>query len=667
MKIQTINQLISVWKDISTRHYQINGFGVGDSWEIGADKAYMHPVLWVNPVTANMPSTDTGYKTFEINFEVRVFDLVNKDESNENDVLSDCIDILKDIIIEFKGHPYYVNSELNIIDDISFEAFTEEFDEEVSGWLCEISLMTPMINSFCGIPAADISGFEFPDINCPDVNVLCPVFIEDIIGEGPIVVTGGTTKTISLDTSELTDTFVETSILNGSDLELTRNDGVVLTTDLSSLGGSITADNGLNILSGVVELGGTLNKDTIISGNDKGFTLGEPTSRLSNYIINGVVKTENYTFTGFGNITTQYTPNGITNTCSDSTTTLNNLNLSTPTQERYTISDVNLNQNSYLDIGSDQVQAYSEDTTTGQYSSFDISMNNSNFTHNSGGGISNGLYLSDDNIVLTMSDGVNDNAILIDETQINFNGVNPLACETISLQDKTLISDEFVHYTPTMAISDSCLINDSISFHMDGNDLAGRYKNNSGVVSDITFSGGGGSVTADNGLSISAGGDVELGGTLTKPTTILGNGMFLQIGSPVSKLSMIGFTNFYSITAGVASGLSDTTATITLNTGEAGLISGRDSKVRLGTVTGGNSLNVLLIDGDETTFIDGSTTPKGIQYDDDYSSTFVNRSLVDKEYVDTSISSTLTGFTGTFTNGDGDTVTVTNGLITNIA
>ena len=69
MKIQTVNQLISVFKDISTRHYQINGFGIGDEWEIGASKAEMHPVLWINPVTATMPSTDSGYKTFEIDFK----------------------------------------------------------------------------------------------------------------------------------------------------------------------------------------------------------------------------------------------------------------------------------------------------------------------------------------------------------------------------------------------------------------------------------------------------------------------------------------------------------------------------------------------------------------------------------------------------------------------
>ena len=225
MKIQTVNQLISVFKDISTRHYQINGFGVGDNWENGTIEK-MHPVLWINPTTATMPSSDNGYKTFEIDFEVRVFDLVNKDESNEKEVLSDCIDILKDIITEFKGHPYYVNSQLNIIDDINFEAFTEEFDEEVSGWVCEISLMTPVLTSFCGIPSADITGFEFPGVDCPDVNVLCPVFVEDVTGVYPIVVTTtGTTKEISLD-GGLPDTFVISGEYDNGTLTLTRNDDV---------------------------------------------------------------------------------------------------------------------------------------------------------------------------------------------------------------------------------------------------------------------------------------------------------------------------------------------------------------------------------------------------------------------------------------------------------
>ena len=246
MKIQTVNQLISVFKDISTRHYQINGFGIGDNWENGASEEKIHPVLWINPTTANMPESENGYKTFEIDFEVRVFDLVGKNEGNENEVLSDCIDILKDIIAEFKGHPYYTNSQLNIVDDISFEAFTEDLDEEVSGWSCDITLMTPILNSFCGIPAADITGFEFPGVDCPEVNVLCPVFVEDVTGVHPIVVTTvGTTKEISIVGGVGSDTYVISGEYNETtnNLELLRNDSVTVLTDLSSL---VSTDTHLN-------------------------------------------------------------------------------------------------------------------------------------------------------------------------------------------------------------------------------------------------------------------------------------------------------------------------------------------------------------------------------------------------------------------------------------
>ena len=272
MKIQTVNQLISVFKDISTRHYQINGFGIGDDWENGVEEK-MHPVLWINPTEATMPESEAGYKTFEISFDVKVFDLVHKDESNENDVLSDCIDILKDIITEFKGHPYYQNSQMSLIDDINFEAFTEEFDEQVSGWECELTLMTPIINSFCGIPADDITGFEFPATDCPTVNVLCPSFIEDVVGIAPIIVTGGDTKTISIDNSVLIDTYVVDGSLTGNILTLERNEGQNdVDIDLSGLALTSTIMNGLTASGEITKLGGELTEDTNIISNGNQFT-----------------------------------------------------------------------------------------------------------------------------------------------------------------------------------------------------------------------------------------------------------------------------------------------------------------------------------------------------------------------------------------------------------
>lgn len=67
--------------------------------------------------------------------------------------------------------------------------------------------------------------------------------------------------------------------------------------------------------------------------------------------------------------------------------------------------------------------------------------------------------------------------------------LSQLACEKISLQDDTLINGELVTHAPTTPVLDACHINDSYSFYIDGGELKGRYKNNLGVVTDLTIGG----------------------------------------------------------------------------------------------------------------------------------------------------------------------------------
>ena len=57
---------------------------------------------------------------------------------------------------------------------------------------------------------------------------------------------------------------------------------------------------------------------------------------------------------------------------------------------------------------------------------------------------------------------------------------------TITQDDTHIVSNLVQHATQT-AIGDTDLIEDSINFHMDGSALAGRYKDNLGVVTDIQF------------------------------------------------------------------------------------------------------------------------------------------------------------------------------------
>lgn len=187
-QIQTYNNMLTVIEDIATRHYQINGYMVGDKWEEGA-KTNLFPMLAVNPISANMQrGQNSNYATFNVSFRLRVYDLVDKDEVNENDVQSDTLEILRDIVTEFTGHPYYTNSLFSMTEDLTFTPFTEDIDEETTGWEVTIKARTPNQRTFCGIPVTEIPGFEFPGIGSGTITGTC-LCVKSLTATSPIIIT----------------------------------------------------------------------------------------------------------------------------------------------------------------------------------------------------------------------------------------------------------------------------------------------------------------------------------------------------------------------------------------------------------------------------------------------------------------------------------------------
>jgi len=150
----TLNQLIKVFADISDRHYQINDFSDEQDFNIDADNAPDYPILVARGRTPKLLSSDNGYKTKSIVFDVQVIDLVNKDMNNENDVMSDTLQILTDVVTELSNHPDYINDSLNIISDINFNPLWGVYDSDVTGWKIEIEIQQPNKVSYCTNPIA---------------------------------------------------------------------------------------------------------------------------------------------------------------------------------------------------------------------------------------------------------------------------------------------------------------------------------------------------------------------------------------------------------------------------------------------------------------------------------------------------------------------------------
>ena len=176
----TYNQVVTLLSDIATNHYQIHSFVDGDLWEVMESNQAAHkkfPLLWVRPLSANL---EFPFET--VRMGIAVMDLVNTDESNENEVLSDTLTILSDIK-SILDTPSYANTFI-VSKSASLTPFTERFSAKVTGWAMELDVKIQWLGDRCAIPIS----------SAPTVNNLCkPVTIYD--AEGNIIATvpsGGT-------------------------------------------------------------------------------------------------------------------------------------------------------------------------------------------------------------------------------------------------------------------------------------------------------------------------------------------------------------------------------------------------------------------------------------------------------------------------------------------
>lgn len=151
LKTATLNMLIKLLEDALRNSQPLrNNVGLditnGDIFEIDlVETNYPH---------AHISIENTVYQPNELvyNFKVYVMDLVNKDENNENDVLSDTLQIIGDTIsfLRYDGDALFdVEYDYRISDNINCVPFTERFDNELSGFVADIRISTTFNRSAC--------------------------------------------------------------------------------------------------------------------------------------------------------------------------------------------------------------------------------------------------------------------------------------------------------------------------------------------------------------------------------------------------------------------------------------------------------------------------------------------------------------------------------------
>lgn len=139
----TLNEIFNLIETQANAHLQVKQYGQGDVWEI-QPKELDYLVLWAIEEGASVSE-----RTLTYNIRLLAMDRVLPGEENEEEVLSDTLSILLDFVAYFRQ----LHSEgVSIQTSVSFEPFTERFDDKVTGHSCVLSLTQPYNYNKCQIP-----------------------------------------------------------------------------------------------------------------------------------------------------------------------------------------------------------------------------------------------------------------------------------------------------------------------------------------------------------------------------------------------------------------------------------------------------------------------------------------------------------------------------------
>ena len=144
----TLNQDIELFKNFALKHKGINSFYFGDESEADTNVEIVYPfmnvILQGSSVTDNVVSRK---------YMIVISDLVNKDISNINQVLSDTERICYDV-------PSYLRQVCNsgylgafrFDPNIALTDFTERNDDDVSGHYFDLTISSAVGNDGCNLP-----------------------------------------------------------------------------------------------------------------------------------------------------------------------------------------------------------------------------------------------------------------------------------------------------------------------------------------------------------------------------------------------------------------------------------------------------------------------------------------------------------------------------------
>jgi len=144
---KTLNQIIARFDTIANDHYFINRFGFGELSDVDVEgpESADYPLMFVVPQGANFDENTLTYV-----LRVIIMDIDDMDDSKRDEIMSDTLRTLIDVVKIFKNDDDY---EWNIDETTNAIPFSQRFVDYTTGWYADISIITDLDNNPCSIPS----------------------------------------------------------------------------------------------------------------------------------------------------------------------------------------------------------------------------------------------------------------------------------------------------------------------------------------------------------------------------------------------------------------------------------------------------------------------------------------------------------------------------------
>lgn len=149
----SLRQIVKKAEEIAENHQQLNSFYFGHPFEIGASSAVSYALMGLH---VNPGSISKGVHLEKLSFYFA--DLVNKDEGNETEVLSDLRRVAMGVFGQFRD--WCQLNKIVLVRDAELSPFWENWDDEVCGWQMDVTIQQFYDANACQEPSTFVASAE---------------------------------------------------------------------------------------------------------------------------------------------------------------------------------------------------------------------------------------------------------------------------------------------------------------------------------------------------------------------------------------------------------------------------------------------------------------------------------------------------------------------------